>query len=84
MSTQAAAQHKQAAEQYGHSACHDQEAAEHHKVGHDEKAKHHAQIARGHHAQAMDHASAASKSHAEHYGKQENFLLKRRCVSAYA
>jgi hypothetical protein len=26
MSTQAAAQHKQAAEQYGHAACHDQEA----------------------------------------------------------
>jgi hypothetical protein len=35
----------------------------------DEKAKHHAQIARGQHAQAMDHASAASKSHTEHYGK---------------
>ena len=47
-----------------------QEAAEHHKVGHDEKAAHHAQTARGHHEQAPDYALEAAKSHTEHYGKK--------------
>jgi hypothetical protein len=30
-----------------------------------EKAAHHAQTARGHHAQAMEHVSETTKSHAE-------------------
>jgi hypothetical protein len=33
MSTQAAEQHEKAADQYGHAARHDKEAAEHHRAG---------------------------------------------------
>jgi hypothetical protein len=65
MSTQAAEQHEQAAEQEGHAARHSQEAAEPYTMGHDAKAAQDVQTARGHHAQATEHASTATKYHAE-------------------
>ena len=64
MSTQAAEQHEQAAEPYGHAARHDQEAVVHHQGGQYAKAAQHVQSARGPHAQAMAHAAAAATSHA--------------------
>jgi hypothetical protein len=69
MSIRAAEQHEQAAAQYGHAARYYQAAAAHHQAGQYEKAAHHVQIARGHHAQATTHVAAAAKSHAEYYEK---------------
>jgi hypothetical protein len=43
-------------------------------VGQYAKAAQHVQIARGHHAQAMAHAAAAAKSHAESYSNTSHFI----------
>jgi hypothetical protein len=55
---------------------HDKAVTEHQKGGHDKKAAPHAQTARGHSAQATEHASAAAKFHASHDGQQEDFWAK--------
>ena len=70
MSTDAAEDHRKAAEQFAYAAQHHTEAATHYEAGRHEQAAREAHLTHGHSLTASNHAAEAARMHTRHVGQK--------------